>query len=80
MLKIVNNQASKHTKLQISVKDTGVGIPQDKLDQIFESFVQEYASTTRKYGTLTMWRGLPIGRVAIPGAIDSKALAQKYSW
>jgi len=34
----------------ILVKDTGIGIPQNKLNDIFESFTQADNSTTRKYG------------------------------
>lgn len=34
----------------IEVKDTGIGIPKEKLDKIFESFTQVDSSTTRKYG------------------------------
>lgn len=37
-------------RLKIEVVDTGVGVPSDKLDTIFESFSQADASVTRKYG------------------------------
>ncbi|MCB0722046.1 MAG: response regulator [Ignavibacteriae bacterium] len=36
--------------LEFSVKDTGIGIPPEKLDVIFESFSQVDSTTTRKYG------------------------------
>ena len=36
--------------LEISVKDTGIGISKSKLEKIFESFTQEDSSTTRRYG------------------------------
>lgn len=45
---------------QITVKDTGKGINPDFLPHIFESFRQEDASTTRKYGGLGL--GLAIVR------------------
>ncbi|WP_089717817.1 GAF domain-containing protein [Candidatus Entotheonella palauensis] len=37
-------------RLHVRVKDTGIGIPQDRLGQLFASFSQVDASTTRKYG------------------------------
>ena len=36
--------------VKCSVRDTGIGIPQDRLDRLFKSFSQVDASTTRKYG------------------------------
>ncbi len=36
--------------IRFSVRDTGIGIPQEKIESLFEKFTQVDASTTRKYG------------------------------
>lgn len=41
---------SQKIALNVSVKDTGIGIAPDKLDQIFESYAQSKAEDARKYG------------------------------
>ena len=47
-------------RVLITVKDTGLGIPQDHLESIFQEFSQVDTSTTRKAGGTGL--GLPISR------------------
>jgi len=46
----LQEETDSHVTARFSVMDTGIGIPQDRVDRLFKSFSQVDASITRRYG------------------------------
>jgi signal transduction histidine kinase/ligand-binding sensor domain-containing protein/DNA-binding response OmpR family regulator len=64
-----------HCRLGFEIRDSGIGIPQEKIGQLFKAFTQMDSSTTRKYGGTGL--GLVISEKLINlmgGAIDVKSI------
>jgi signal transduction histidine kinase/CheY-like chemotaxis protein len=45
-----DEEPARHYELHFAVRDTGIGIPADRMDRLFLAFSQVDASTTRRFG------------------------------
>ena len=57
-------EGAENSVLVVEISDTGIGIDPNKLDQMFEPFVQEEETTTREYG------GSGLGLTIVKSLVD----------
>ena len=50
MVSVKMQERSKGSQLSMEIRDSGIGIPEDRIDSLFAAFTQIDAATTRKYG------------------------------
>ncbi|GMU52363.1 MAG: hypothetical protein AMXMBFR33_15090 [Candidatus Xenobia bacterium] len=63
----LEEETKDEVRLHLTVSDTGVGIPKDKIDSIFAAFAQADVSTTRKYGGTGLGLSITVKLVEMMG-------------
>ena len=74
-IQVVLQRVNSH--VEVSVSDTGIGIPTEFLPHVFERFVQKDSSSSRQYGGLGL--GLAISKQLVElhgGSIHAKSLGE----
>ena len=81
---IVNVLVDENNIIQVNVQDTGIGIPKDKQEAIFEPFQQADGTTTRKFGGTGLGLAISLKLIKMMGGeitlISEEGLGSKFSF
>ena len=83
LVEVTGESASDRTRLRIKVSDTGIGIPADKVQLVFEKFSQVDGSSTRRHEGTGLGLAITSRLVALMGGeigVDSKVGEGSTFW